>query len=86
MDEIEAALVRLNDAICMFERGSFQEFTLALIPHNPDLPMHVSLNGKPVLETLHSVALADALTIRHESDVADVNGGDASLLRKGDEG
>ena len=41
-------LVALNDAICEFERASGRHYTLVLIPHRPDEPIHVSHEGKPV--------------------------------------
>jgi len=49
--ECEAALVRLNDALCSFERATGREYTLILIPESSDEPIHVSLSGKPYPHT-----------------------------------
>jgi hypothetical protein len=46
--EVEQALIRLNDAICEFERQTGRDYTLILVPHQLDEECHVSLNGKPV--------------------------------------
>lgn len=45
---VDAALVRLNDAICQQERDGGAGHTLVLIPHDPAEPVRVSLDGKPV--------------------------------------
>jgi hypothetical protein len=47
MDEIDTALLRLNDAICSRERATRREYTLLLIPHSREEPIQASVNGKP---------------------------------------
>lgn len=61
-EEIQMALVRLNDAICMFERSSGIEFTLALVPHAV-FEKHVSVNGKPVVAEHGVPALRHMMTL-----------------------
>lgn len=46
--ECETALIRLNDALCSFEREAGREYTLILVPKRPDERIHMSENGKPV--------------------------------------
>jgi len=46
--ECEAALVRLNDALCSFERTTGRQYTLLLVPETPDERIHMSHNGKPL--------------------------------------
>ncbi len=45
----ERALIVLNDKICAFERGSGREYTLILVPHQPDEEIVISQSGKPLL-------------------------------------
>jgi hypothetical protein len=64
MDEIEALLLNLNDAICSRERATRREYTLLLIPHHRDEPIRASVNGKPALdvapvETLYELAMGE---------------------------
>jgi len=47
-EECEAALVRLNDALCSFERATDRECTLILVPVEPDENIHMSQSGKPL--------------------------------------
>ena len=46
--ECESALVRLNDALCSFERATGREYTLILVPESPDESIRMSQNGKPL--------------------------------------
>jgi len=46
----ELALVRLNDALCSFERMTGREYTLVLVPESPDEKIHMSQSGKPLPE------------------------------------
>lgn len=46
--ECESALIRLNDALCSFERVTGREYTLILIPKSPDEKIHISQSGKPL--------------------------------------
>lgn len=46
--ECEKGLIRLNDAVCSFERSTGREYTLILAPHNPNEQIHMSQNGKPL--------------------------------------
>ncbi|MFA6043008.1 MAG: hypothetical protein WCV85_00555 [Patescibacteria group bacterium] len=48
--EVQQALVKLNDALCTFERNTCRRYTLVLIPHAADELCHVSLSGKPISE------------------------------------
>jgi len=45
--ECESALVRLNDALCSFERATGREYILILVPERPDEQIHISQSGKP---------------------------------------
>jgi hypothetical protein len=49
--ECESALIRLNDALCMFERSTGREYTLILVPESPDEEIHMSQSGKPLPNT-----------------------------------
>ena len=44
--DCESALIRLNDILCDFEWRTDREYTLILIPHEPDEQIFVSENGK----------------------------------------
>ena len=46
--DIESALIRLNDELCQFERSTGREYTLILVPHAPDEKIHMSQSGKPL--------------------------------------
>ena len=46
--ECESALIRLNDALCSFERATGRNCTLILIPESPDENIHISQSGKPL--------------------------------------
>jgi len=46
-DEVDHALIRLNDAICSWERATSREYTLILVPHNKEENIQVSVDGKP---------------------------------------
>jgi len=43
-----AALIKLNDELCTFERVTGQQYTLILIPHSPKEEIQISENGKPL--------------------------------------
>ncbi len=45
--EVQAAYVRLLDALCSWERSTSREITVLVIPHTPDEPICVSSSGKP---------------------------------------
>lgn len=63
--DIQRALDVLNDAICSYERDTYREYTLLLVPHSPhDEAIAVSINGKPVLGQDPRFLLDDALTAR----------------------
>jgi len=49
--ECDAALVRLNDALCSFERSTGRGYVLILVPEMPDEKIHISQNGKPLAPT-----------------------------------
>jgi hypothetical protein len=61
-DDVELALVRLNDALCSLERDAGPGSTLVLIPHDGRLSLRLSLDGKPV--TLHGTAGSQDLAMR----------------------
>lgn len=44
----DAALVRLNDSLCSFERSTGRSYVLLLVPANPDEEIHLSQDGKPL--------------------------------------
>ncbi len=46
----EQALIRLNDALCTWERDTGRESTLILVPESPDEPIVMSQSGKPLPE------------------------------------
>lgn len=46
--DCDSALIRLNDAICTFERDTGREYLLVLIPIQVDEEVHVSQDGKPL--------------------------------------
>ena len=45
-EECEAALIRLNDALCTFERATRRQYTLILVPESPDEKIHMFQSGK----------------------------------------
>lgn len=55
----EQALIKLNDALCSWERSTDRQYTLILIPLSPDERVVISENGKPLPE--------DSLTIPEET-------------------
>ena len=64
--EIEAALLKLNDAICSHERETKCEYTLLLLPHTWMEPVIVSVDGKPT-DAEPQVVLDLAVRAREES-------------------
>ncbi|MBI3956446.1 MAG: hypothetical protein HY340_00450 [Candidatus Kerfeldbacteria bacterium] len=46
--ECESALIRLNDALCTFERNTGRRYTLILVPKASDEQIHLSQSGKPL--------------------------------------
>ena len=46
----DQALIKLNDALCSWERSTNRQYTLILIPLSPDERIVVSENGKPLPE------------------------------------
>ncbi|MFH0987892.1 MAG: hypothetical protein V1763_00800 [Parcubacteria group bacterium] len=46
--EVETALIRLNDLLCEDERNAGSHTVLLLIPLNPNEPIHMSQDGKPL--------------------------------------
>jgi len=48
--EVEEALINLNDRICTWERSTGRGYTLALVPHQKEEKVHLSIDGKPVSE------------------------------------
>lgn len=51
-DDIDRAYRKLESAICSYERDTGRNYTLALIPHNTEEEVRISLNGKPVSSTV----------------------------------
>lgn len=65
--EVQAAHVRLLDAICSWERGTGAEFTTIVVPWHPPEPIMIATSGKPQAErAIHDVlqALGHALVRR----------------------
>jgi uncharacterized protein YjiS (DUF1127 family) len=50
--ESNITLIRLLDALCMWERETGRRNTLILIPHNPDEEIVLAQDGKPVPTTV----------------------------------
>lgn len=48
--EVDAALIRLLDALCEWERNSGRHSTLILIPHCSDEKTVIAQDGKPIPE------------------------------------
>lgn len=46
------ALVKLDDALCTFERATSREYTLILVPKSPDEEIYMSQSGKPLSKDL----------------------------------
>lgn len=46
--DCEQAIIRLNDALCSFERITEREYTLILVPHSSDEKIMMSQSGKPL--------------------------------------
>ena len=46
--EIEAAYIRLCDALCSWEGATGRESTLILVPHAADEKIRLARDGKPV--------------------------------------
>lgn len=46
------ALVKLDDALCTFERATNREYTLILVPESPDEEIYMSQSGKPLSKDL----------------------------------
>ena len=47
-EDVERALIRLNEEICRFERSTGRGCHLILIPNHQDEPIFLSDNGKPL--------------------------------------
>jgi hypothetical protein len=47
-ESVNNCLVKLNDALCSFERGTGRKYTLLLIPNSKEEEIHVSIDGKPL--------------------------------------
>lgn len=58
----EQALIKLNDALCSWERNTNRQYTLILIPLSPDERIVISENGKPLPED-HLAAVEETFTI-----------------------
>lgn len=57
----DAALTRLNDELCSYERSTGREYVLIIIPHSSDEKVVVSLSGKPLSPSAHPVSPQEAL-------------------------
>lgn len=69
--EVEAAYIRLNDALCSWERATDRGATLILIPHMPDEDIQVSIDGKPAphLTMLGAADFADTQRVVNKDKV-----------------
>lgn len=47
-EEVEKAIITLDDAICTWERTTGKGYTLVLVPHQREEKIHASVDGKPV--------------------------------------
>jgi len=56
----DAALTRLNDELCSYERSTGREYVLIIIPHSSDEKVVVSLSGKPLSPSAHPVSPQEA--------------------------
>lgn len=56
------ALIKLNDALCSWERGTNRQYTLILIPLSPDERIVVSQNGKPLPEN-HLASVEETIAV-----------------------
>ena len=66
--ECEAAKIRLNDALCSFERNTSREYTLVLMPHNPGEKIMISESGKPISPPCNPIeTLQAAMQIRNNN-------------------
>jgi len=68
--DVEQALIRLNDALCSWERATGRESTLLLIPHNSDEKIVISQSGKPLpldSDLEPELMLANAMSARNQS-------------------
>ena len=57
--EVRSALIRLNDALCAWERNTGRESVLIL--REVDGFVHRSVSGKPVTEGLNDITDADLI-------------------------
>jgi hypothetical protein len=55
------ALIRLSYALYSFGEISGREYTLVLMPHTSDEPVHISLNGKSMVKEFASDPVAVAM-------------------------
>ncbi len=51
--ECEQALIKLNDALCSWERDTGRESTLILVPDSSDESIVMSQSGKPLPENFN---------------------------------
>jgi hypothetical protein len=63
--EVNRAIIELLDALCQWERGSGNGSTLLLIPHNPEEPLVLAVDGKPVSQSAHARGAACATNLFH---------------------
>jgi hypothetical protein len=61
--EVNQAIIRLLDALCMWERHCGRRSTLLLIPHEPDEPLFIAQDGKPLPSDQINAALADQIYV-----------------------
>lgn len=57
--EVNQAIIKLLDALCVNERNSGRRSTLILIPHEPDQEIIVAQDGKPLPEHMRTAARVD---------------------------
>lgn len=67
-DEVNQAIIKLLDALCMHERNSGRRSTLILIPHEPDQEIIVAQDGKPLPEIMRTAARVDQVYFLAMSD------------------
>ncbi|MBN1325794.1 hypothetical protein JW977_02330 [Candidatus Falkowbacteria bacterium] len=69
--DVEQALIRLNDALCSWERATGRESTLILVPHIRDEKIVISQSGKPLpldSDLEPELMLANAMSARKRNE------------------
>lgn len=57
----DAALTRLNDELCSYERSTGREYALIIVPHSSDEKVVITLSGKPLSPSAHPISPQEVL-------------------------